>query len=147
MEEYLEKERKLYAMSTDERDAQLFNFAKTRIKEIERWVSICFKAEKQIDQQRVTKLDNEAAAKSIPEVQKELLDGRYKIKLRDELPYQQKIVKMAQEPVAFQLYKKRHFYALGSKGDGARQPRVKGDFKNDLLKIANARIIHKHKFR
>ena len=102
-------------MSTDERDAQLFNFAKTRIKEIENWVSICFKAEKQIDQQRVTKLDNEAAAKSVPEVQKELLDGRYKIKLRDELPYRQKIVKMAQEPVAFQLYKKRHFYNLASK--------------------------------
>jgi len=95
----------------------------------------------------VTKLDNEAAAKSVPEVQKELLDGRYKIKLRDELPYQQKIVKMAQEPVAFQLYKKRHFNTLGSKGDGAKKHHVKGDFKNDLLKIANARIIHKNKFK
>jgi hypothetical protein len=43
----------------------------------------------------VTKLDNEAAAKSISEVQKELLSGHYKIKLRDELPYRQKIVTMA----------------------------------------------------
>ena len=46
LKEYLEKERKNYNLSTDERDAQLFNFAQTRIKEIENWVRICFKAEK-----------------------------------------------------------------------------------------------------
>lgn len=46
-------------------------------------------------------MNNEGAGKNAATVQKELLDGRYKIKLRDQMPYNEKIIKMAQEPVAF----------------------------------------------
>ena len=105
MEDYLAKELRSYHMTPHQRELEMFNFARLRIKEIEEWVRMCFQAEQQIEQQRVTKLENEAAARSNAEVQKELLSGRYRIRLRSETPYHQKIVKLAQEPVAFHLYK------------------------------------------
>lgn len=92
-------------MTPHQKELEMFNFARLRIKEIEDWVKVCFDAEQQIEQQRVTKLENEAAARSNAEVQKELLSGRYRIRLRSETPYNQKIVKMAAEPVAYHLYK------------------------------------------
>ena len=96
----------------------MFNFAKKRIKEIEKWVEFCYMNDKAIDQQRITKLDNEGAAQTVPKIQKELLQGRYQIKLKDEMPYNEKILRIAQEPVAFHLYKNRDFYILDPKSVG-----------------------------
>ena len=53
---------------------------------------------------------------------------------------------MAQEPVAYQLYKARHFYNLSSKTSSNKKEK-KGDIKNEVLKVANAVIIHKNKFK
>jgi hypothetical protein len=41
-----------------------------------------------------------------------MLKGKYEIKLKKEMPYGQKIVKLSSEPVAFHLYKNRHFNHL-----------------------------------
>ncbi len=87
MKKYLEKEKRLFFQSEEESDQNLFNFAKNRIKEIENWVKLCYEAEKQIEQARVTKLNNEAAGKNMASIQKELLEGRYKIKLKEDMPY------------------------------------------------------------
>ena len=46
-----------------------------------------YNMERQFQQNRVTTLHNEAAAKNLPEVQRELLDGRYNIELRVHVPY------------------------------------------------------------
>lgn len=46
----------------------MFNFAKKKILEIEKWVEFCYINDKQIEQQRITKLDNEGAAATIPKV-------------------------------------------------------------------------------
>jgi hypothetical protein len=49
------------------------------MKEIEVWITKSFEAEKKIESKRVTKLNNEAAARNMADVQKELIKGRYKI--------------------------------------------------------------------
>ena len=41
-----------------------------------------------------------------------MLQGQYDIKLDSKMKYNDKIVKMANEPVAFHLYKMRHFEPL-----------------------------------
>ena len=61
---------------------------------------------------RVTKLKNEAAQFNIGSLQREMLQGNYTIMLDETLPYHKKIEKMANEPVAYQLFKKRHFEKL-----------------------------------
>ena len=43
------------------------------------------------------------------EVQKEMMRGNYQFNLNSSLPFSHNIVKLANEPVAFQLYKSRHF--------------------------------------
>ena len=91
-------------------------------------------------------MHNEGAGKNAASVQKELLDGRYKIKLRDQMPYNEKIIKMAQEPVAFQLYKNRDFYILDPKSIGQKKLNLKKDFKNELLSVANAKLIGRFRF-
>ena len=95
----------------------------------------------------MTKLDNEGAAQTVPKVQKELLKGRYQIKIKDEMPYNEKILRMAQEPVAFHLYKNRDFYILDPKSIGQKHLNNKKNFKNELLRIANAKLITAHKFK
>ena len=73
--------------------------------------------------------------------------GRYKIQLKDSLSYKLKIQKMAQEPVAFHLYKARHFYPLSEKGQASKANSMSKDFKADLLKIANAKLINDKAYR
>jgi hypothetical protein len=41
-----------------------------------------------------------------------MLCGRYDIRLNAKMPYPDKMVKIANEPVAFHLYKNRHFEQL-----------------------------------
>ena len=41
-----------------------------------------------------------------------MLQGQYDIKIDAKMPYNDKVVKMANEPVAFYLYKMRHFEPL-----------------------------------
>ena len=53
---------------------------------------------------------------------------------------------MAQEPVAFQLYKKRDFYILDPKSICQKKLNLKKDFKNELLNIANAKLISRFRF-
>lgn len=48
---------------------------------------------------------------------------------------------MANEPCSFQLYKARHFYPLSEKGQKAKQNNTGKEFKADLLKIANAKLL------
>jgi len=48
---------------------------------------------------------------------------------------------MCQEPVAFHLYKARHFYPLSEKGQESKQNSNTKNFKADLLKIANAKLL------
>lgn len=62
------------------------------------------------------------------------------------MPYNEKIIKMAQEPVAFQLYKKRDFYILDPRSIGQKQLNLKKDFKNELLAVANAKLISRFRF-
>ena len=54
------------------------------------------------------------------------------------MPYNEKILRMAQEPVAFHLYKNRHFYILDPKSKDQKALNTKKDFKTELLRIANA---------
>jgi hypothetical protein len=46
----------------------MFAFAQKRIYEIEKLVKKIAKSEKKVDQQRVTKLNNEAAGKNVAEI-------------------------------------------------------------------------------
>ena len=62
--QYIKKEMK----AREKGDQQMFNFAKKKILEIEKWVEFCYLNEKQIDQQRMTKLDNEGAAQTASKV-------------------------------------------------------------------------------
>ena len=54
---------------------------------------------------------------------------------------------MAQEPCAFHLYKARHFYPLSEKGQAAKQNVTTKNFKADLLKIANAKLLTDKTYR
>lgn len=45
MEDYLQKELRAYHMTPHQRELEMFNFARLRIKEIEEWVKMCFEAE------------------------------------------------------------------------------------------------------
>lgn len=53
---------------------------------------------------------------------------------------------MAQEPVAYILYKKRHFLELDYGEQALLERENKKDFKQQLLKIANAGFIKHQKF-
>lgn len=88
----------------------MFEFAKRRIKEIEALVTKKYNEEKKIEQARVTRLKNSAIQSNIGQVQKEMLQGNYAIRLDARMAYHKKIVKMANEPVAFHLYKNRDFH-------------------------------------
>ena len=63
------------------------------------------------------------------------------------MPYNRKLVKMAQEPVAYILYKKRHFLELDNNEVQREEKENKKDFKTQLLKIANAGFIKNNKFQ
>jgi hypothetical protein len=63
------------------------------------------------------------------------------------MPYNEKIMRMAQEPVAFHLYKKRDFYILDPKSVGQKTLNNKKNFKNELLRIANAQLITPYKYK
>lgn len=106
-----------------------------------------YNLERQFTSNRVTSLHNEAAAKNVPEVQRELLEGRYNIELRTHVPYNQKIVQVAQEPVAFQLYKKRHFKSKMSEPNVQRTESPQGNLRRNLLRIAHARVIKDGKLK
>lgn len=58
---------------------------------------------------------------NLAEVQKELLHGRYDISINEDLPFNHKVIQMAQEPIAFHLYKNRDFYQLSEEGIKAKQ--------------------------
>jgi hypothetical protein len=57
----------------------MYSYARHRLQEIEKQVRYMHDLERQFTQNRVTSLHNEAAAKNLPEVQRELLEGRYNI--------------------------------------------------------------------
>ena len=57
----------------------MYSYARHRLQEIEKQVRYMHDLERQFTQNRVTSLHNEAAAKNLPEVQRELLEGRYQI--------------------------------------------------------------------
>jgi hypothetical protein len=63
------------------------------------------------------------------------------------MPYNEKILRIAQEPVAFHLYKNRDFYILDPRSKGQKHLNNKKDFKNELLRIANAKLISANKFK
>ena len=48
--------------------------------------------------------------------------------------------------MAFQLYKKRDFYILDPRAICQKQLNQKKDFKNELLNVANAKLIGRFKF-
>ena len=61
------------------------------------------------------------------------------------------MVKMSQEPVAFHLYKNRHFEKLKqtAKQDedlGASTDEMVKQFRRELLRLANAKIIGRKKY-
>ena len=55
---------------------------------------------------------------------------------------------MAAEPVAYHLYKQRHFHGLAPAEKATKEGALptKRNFKNELLKIANAKIISKIRY-
>lgn len=57
------------------------------------------------------------------------------------MPFKQKIVQVAQEPVAFQLYKKRHFKSKIAEPNVQRSETPQGNLRRNLLNVANAKII------
>ena len=59
----------------------------------------------QFDLEGATKLNNAAAVTTAAQRQKELLKGRYEITVNQGMPYQKKVIRMASEPVAYQMYK------------------------------------------
>lgn len=138
---YIDNETKYQEKKESVDEAQMFSYARHRLQEIEQQVTYMYNLERQFTQNRVTSLHNEAAAKNLPEVQRELLEGRYNIQLRMHVPFQQKIVQVAQEPVAFQLYKKRHFKSKIAEPDVKRSESPQGNLRRNLLKIANAKEI------
>ena len=94
------------------RDDQHFQFARQRVAQIEREVQRRCQTDASLRATRITRLENEGAAGNAADLQKELMRGQYSITLPDQSPYPFKVVLMAQEPVAFQLYKNRHFHRL-----------------------------------
>jgi hypothetical protein len=89
-----------------------FEFAKRKIISMETKIQQDFEFQQNMKGISVTKFKNLGSLANITEQQKELLQGNYEIKLNDSVPYPTKICKVASEPVAYQLYKKRHFYKL-----------------------------------
>jgi len=92
---------------------EMFEFTKKRMAQLEHDILVKYRFEKGMKGLSVTKLDNEASVRNEAELQSEMLKGNYKINIKPGLPYANKIVKLAQEPVAYLLYKKRHFKSLG----------------------------------
>ena len=90
-------------------DQKMFQFAKLRLQEIEKVVKEEFQDAQGYDQQRNTSLKNESAEADIAQCQKELLSGKYEINLDFARPYYKRITNLSMEPVAYHLYKARHF--------------------------------------
>ena len=53
-------------------------------------------------------MTHESIITNLPQRQKELMSGRYEIMIKKSLPYSNKLIKLAEEPVAYHLYKMRH---------------------------------------
>lgn len=68
-------------------ESKMFGFAKQRIQEIEQEVEQQQTMMKKVQHKRVTKLHNEGLAKTVPQIQKELLLGKYSIHLHDKMPF------------------------------------------------------------
>ena len=71
--------------------------------------------------------------------------GRYSIQIKKSLSYPNKLIKFVEEPVAYQIYKKRHpqLKELEKSKKIIQDPSK--DFRNLLLKTANAKIINSKK--
>lgn len=129
----------------------MFKFSKVRLKEIEELVERTYVASDNFHKRGVTKLLNLGAGQDPASIQKELLKGRYRIEFcNDTQPYNQKMNRVAQEPVAFHLYKNRHFEKIRNpiakeEDMGASNDEVLKQFRKELLKLANARIVGKTK--
>ena len=102
-------------LNKDQLERQMFEFSKRRLAEIEALVVGLYQEEKKIQQHRVTKMDNEAFSGNQAEMQREMMRGNYQFNLNSSLPFGHNIVKLANEPVAFQLYKYRHFEKVKNK--------------------------------
>ena len=107
------------------------------------------KQSKRIEQQRATTLKNESAESNVAECQKELLAGKYDIKIDFKQPYYKRIANLSQEPVAYHLYKARHFErkAFFQNNVQGEENNLRGlnsqqkVFVEKLLKMTNARVI------
>jgi len=64
---------------------------------------------------------------------------------KDGMKYSEKIIKVAQEPVAYCLYKKRQFNSLKYDTSSDNALAEKNDFRNHLLACANAKLTNKAK--
>ena len=80
-----------------------------------------------------------------------MLQGNYDISLNQKMPYDQKMIRIAQEPVAFQLYKCRHFEGLRTEGTRSRESSkedeiedeiVIKEYRADILKLINGQMIN-----
>ena len=87
----------------------MFQFSKEKLAEIEHNITYEFMQSKKIEQRRITKLKNESAESNMAQCQKELLSGKYDIKMDVHQPFHKKIANLSKEPVAYHLYKARHF--------------------------------------
>lgn len=96
--------------SLQQEDPMLYDLALKRLKEIEdkvhRHTIIKNKDEKSLN---VIQLDNQALVVNQVSKQKEILKGKFQLKISDTLLKSQRIEKYAQEPVAYFLHKKRDF--------------------------------------
>ena len=68
-------------------EENLYGYAQKRIREIYNEVEKKHQIMKRFNQKRVTKLNNEALAKTAPQIQKEMMRGHYTIHLQDHMPY------------------------------------------------------------
>lgn len=123
---------------SEKRDQESINIAQVKFKEIEKQVRRYTHERAASLQKRVTQLDNQGAGVSAAGVQKELLKGRYSVKLQQEMPYNHKMIFMAQEPCSYQLFKKRDFHQFTEEGMAILNTRK--TFKDFLLKVGNAEL-------
>ena len=132
----------------------MFQFSKKRIAEIEDLCARAVQMEKQFQAQRVTRLNNEGAGQSQGSIQRELLQGRYRMNIDKKMAYRAKMTRIAEEPIAYHLYKRRHFEKFKKESDVKIDPddpfpdgdEVAKEFKKQLLRLANAQIIGRIKF-
>jgi len=82
--------------------------------------------------QNVIDLQNCSVEANPKQIQKELMEGRYKFRFQEGMKNSEKIKKMANDPLAFYLYKKRHYVTkipqvVGHKSDEAKEIKLMKD--------------------